>query len=194
MSRAFFLQTSKTWTTSLFLKSLSADVGHWTLPIRPIFMPERAKALRADWAPGPGVFVLLDTVKQVSQSDRHEAWEKAGHVFVFTCCLRWLSVWYAALWFQALYSAEQHPEQPTWQHMEMTHLCLPSPSSLQSHGRWSPWHHKHTSEPIQVHWYTHGIHVKAQGENWRLINNSCRYTLCNYYASYWPVVHCTYVF
>jgi len=27
-------------------------------PMRPIFMPERAKARRADWAPGPGVFVL----------------------------------------------------------------------------------------------------------------------------------------
>jgi hypothetical protein len=27
-------------------------------PIRPIFMPDRAKALRADWAPGPGVLVL----------------------------------------------------------------------------------------------------------------------------------------
>merc|ERR1719270_378807 len=26
--------------------------------IRPIFMPERAKARRADWAPGPGVLVL----------------------------------------------------------------------------------------------------------------------------------------
>lgn len=30
--------------------------GH--LPIRPIFIPERARALRADWAPGPGVLVL----------------------------------------------------------------------------------------------------------------------------------------
>lgn len=26
--------------------------------MRPIFMPDRARALRADWAPGPGVFVL----------------------------------------------------------------------------------------------------------------------------------------
>lgn len=32
------------------------------VPIRPIFMPERAKALRADWAPGPGVLVLLPPV------------------------------------------------------------------------------------------------------------------------------------
>lgn len=29
-------------------------------PMRPIFMPERARALRADWAPGPGVFVLRE--------------------------------------------------------------------------------------------------------------------------------------
>ena len=28
------------------------------LPIRPIFMPERARARKADCAPGPGVFVL----------------------------------------------------------------------------------------------------------------------------------------
>ena len=28
------------------------------LPMRPIFMPERARALRADCAPGPGVLVL----------------------------------------------------------------------------------------------------------------------------------------
>lgn len=30
-----------------------------TSSIRPIFMPERAKARRADWAPGPGVLVPL---------------------------------------------------------------------------------------------------------------------------------------
>ena len=30
--------------------------------MRPIFMPERARALRADWAPGPGVLVLLPPV------------------------------------------------------------------------------------------------------------------------------------
>lgn len=34
----------------------SARGGH--LPIRPIFIPERARALSADWAPGPGVLVL----------------------------------------------------------------------------------------------------------------------------------------
>lgn len=28
------------------------------LPIRPIFIPDLARALRADWAPGPGVLVL----------------------------------------------------------------------------------------------------------------------------------------
>lgn len=31
-------------------------------PIRPIFIPERARARRADWAPGPGVFVLFPPV------------------------------------------------------------------------------------------------------------------------------------
>lgn len=31
-------------------------------PIRPIFIPARARALRADWAPGPGVLVLLPPV------------------------------------------------------------------------------------------------------------------------------------
>jgi hypothetical protein len=30
--------------------------------MRPIFIPERARALRADWAPGPGVLVLLPPV------------------------------------------------------------------------------------------------------------------------------------
>ena len=33
-----------------------------TSSIRPIFIPERAKALRADWAPGPGFFVRLPPV------------------------------------------------------------------------------------------------------------------------------------
>lgn len=32
------------------------------IPIRPIFMPERARALSADCAPGPGVLVLLPPV------------------------------------------------------------------------------------------------------------------------------------
>jgi len=30
--------------------------------MRPIFIPERASALRADWAPGPGVLVLFPPV------------------------------------------------------------------------------------------------------------------------------------
>lgn len=34
----------------------------WSLPIRPIFIPQRASARRADWAPGPGVLVLLPPV------------------------------------------------------------------------------------------------------------------------------------
>lgn len=32
-----------------------------TSSMRPIFMPERARARRADWAPGPGVLVPLPT-------------------------------------------------------------------------------------------------------------------------------------
>lgn len=39
-----------------FLRVESDGVGV-TSSIRPIFMPERAKARRADWAPGPGVLV-----------------------------------------------------------------------------------------------------------------------------------------
>lgn len=34
--------------------------------MRPIFMPERARARRADWAPGPGVFVPLPVQPKVS--------------------------------------------------------------------------------------------------------------------------------
>ena len=45
---------------------LTSIVGPWKdtefLPMRPIFIPERARALRADWAPGPGVLVLLPPV------------------------------------------------------------------------------------------------------------------------------------
>lgn len=37
-------------------------VGMESLPMRPIFMPERARALSADWAPGPGVLVLFPPV------------------------------------------------------------------------------------------------------------------------------------
>jgi hypothetical protein len=48
-----------------------------TSSIRPIFMAERASARRADWAPGPGVFVLFPPVarslicKAVIPSDLH---------------------------------------------------------------------------------------------------------------------------
>merc|ERR1719334_1432695 len=44
-----------------FLRVLSEGMGV-TSSILPIFIPERAKALRADWAPGPGVFVLFPPV------------------------------------------------------------------------------------------------------------------------------------
>lgn len=38
-----------------------------SLPILPIFIPDRARALRADWAPGPGVLVL-DKDQQKAQN------------------------------------------------------------------------------------------------------------------------------
>ena len=41
-----------------FLRVESEGVGV-TSSIRPIFMPERARARSADWAPGPGVLVPL---------------------------------------------------------------------------------------------------------------------------------------
>lgn len=44
-----------------FLRVESEGIGV-TSSIRPIFMLERARARRADWAPGPGVFVLLPPV------------------------------------------------------------------------------------------------------------------------------------
>ena len=44
-----------------FLRVESDGMGV-TSSIRPIFIPARAKARRADWAPGPGVLVLLPPV------------------------------------------------------------------------------------------------------------------------------------
>ena len=44
-----------------FLLVASDGIGV-TSSIRPIFMPERARARRADWAPGPGVFVFVPPV------------------------------------------------------------------------------------------------------------------------------------
>lgn len=44
-----------------FLRVLSEGMGV-TSSIRPIFIPERARALSADWAPGPGVLVLFPPV------------------------------------------------------------------------------------------------------------------------------------
>ena len=41
-----------------FLRVESDGIGV-TSSIRPIFIPARARALRADWAPGPGVLVRL---------------------------------------------------------------------------------------------------------------------------------------
>ena len=44
-----------------FLRVESVGIGV-TSSMRPIFKPARAKALRADWAPGPGVLVLFPPV------------------------------------------------------------------------------------------------------------------------------------
>jgi len=46
----------------LFTKQKSVVFIKGKLPIRPIFIPERERALRADWAPGPGVLVLFPPV------------------------------------------------------------------------------------------------------------------------------------
>ena len=45
------------WRVPLYIVSLSNS------PILPTFMPALAKALSADCAPGPGVFVLYNTKK-----------------------------------------------------------------------------------------------------------------------------------
>lgn len=44
-----------------FLRVASDGMGV-TSSMRPIFIDERASARRADWAPGPGVLVLLPPV------------------------------------------------------------------------------------------------------------------------------------
>lgn len=75
--RVFMCRQEKTWNTSCgciresfykrrprrppFLRVESDGIGV-TSSILPIFMPERAKALRADWAPGPGVLVRFPPV------------------------------------------------------------------------------------------------------------------------------------
>ena len=48
-----------------FLWVLSEGMGV-TSSIRPIFIPEQARALSADWAPGPGVLVLFPPVARSS--------------------------------------------------------------------------------------------------------------------------------
>lgn len=59
-----------------FLRVESDGIGV-TSSMRPIFIDERAKARNADWAPGPGVFVLLPPVarnlmwRAVMPSDLH---------------------------------------------------------------------------------------------------------------------------
>lgn len=59
-----------------FLRVESDGIGV-TSSMRPIFIEERAKARSADWAPGPGVFVLFPPVARnlicnaVMPSDLH---------------------------------------------------------------------------------------------------------------------------
>lgn len=94
----------------LFLRVLSEGMGV-TSSIRPIFITEWARALSADWAPGPGVLVLFPPVAR---------------------SLMWRTVMPSSL------HSGLHPGQPTWQHMEKTHLGQPLPSYHQLHGRWFP--------------------------------------------------------
>ena len=79
--------------------------------IHPVFVPEQARALSADWAPGPGLLVLFHPVARVC----------CGGQSGPAPCISGL-----------------HPGQPTWQHMQRGHLGQPSPASRQLHGRWFP--------------------------------------------------------
>lgn len=65
-----------------FLRVESEGVGV-TSSIRPIFMPERARARRADWAPGPGVLVALP-VLLVSADCDHRAGETGQATWLST--------------------------------------------------------------------------------------------------------------
>ena len=68
------MKSIKEWEIQWILKKNSVNKTFkgqikWTkgslkrqIPIRPIFIPERARARRADWAPGPGVLVLFPPV------------------------------------------------------------------------------------------------------------------------------------
>ena len=49
-----------------------------TSSIRPIFMPARARARRADWAPGPGVLVPLPLKKKDISNHHHVNWVKSN--------------------------------------------------------------------------------------------------------------------
>lgn len=110
----------------------------------------------------------------------------------FTCFLRWLSAWCAALWFPALCSVEPRPERPTWRRTETTRLCRPSPSSHRSRGRLSPWKPKHTPvrpirklTPFSFHcknqlkrarrrwWAVTGPGLTSQRDQWR--GRRCRW-------------------
>ena len=63
----------------------------------------------------------------------------------WSCVLLLPWVWCGGQWGPVPCASELHPGWPTWQHMEMTHLHQPSPSSHQPHNRWFPcqrgqWH------------------------------------------------------
>lgn len=53
-----------------------------TSSIRPIFMPERASARRADWAPGPGVLVPLPPVARILTSEGAVSMRSCGLAFL----------------------------------------------------------------------------------------------------------------
>ena len=52
-----------------------------TSSILPIFIPDRAKALSADCAPGPGVFVLQKHGKEFTQNSFLESLQKTNLIF-----------------------------------------------------------------------------------------------------------------
>lgn len=117
-------------------------------PMRPIFMPDRARALSADWAPGPGVLVLKPNRVLVRSTKNRKLIQTGIQTDRCACCTcypLWPSAWCAALWFPALCSAERRPEPPTWRRTETTHLCPPSPSYRRSHGRLFPWKRENQS-------------------------------------------------
>ena len=56
-----------------------------SLPILPIFIPDRARARRADWAPGPGVLVLKTQIK-ADCTNQQTHWSKTAVSQLVFCC------------------------------------------------------------------------------------------------------------